>query len=151
MSELVTRIGLTPFFGNLERRIRDFRDELLISGSKILRREEETSIRRLWFRTGATLTSLREEIVEEGERKTYRLFPTTTSRRGAPYPLFGEYGTGRRGAATGRPALRGYRYGSRQGIAARRFSRMAVASAKPQIDSMARQRLQSFAANVTLT
>lgn len=151
MSEFVTRVGPTPFFGNFERRIRTLRDEVLVEGSRILRREEEFSIRARWFRSGATLASLREQFIEEGESKKYQLFPTALSRRGAPYPLFGEYGTGRAGAATGRPAPAGYRYGSRAGMAARRFSRIAVANAKPQIDSMAQQKLQRFAANVTLT
>lgn len=149
MSELVRRVGPIPFFGNLERQIRSFRDELLTDSAQIMRAEEETSIRALWYRTGATLNSLVDEFGEEGEVKWYRLMPTATNR-GAPYPLFGEYGTGRRGAASGGPAPAGYRYGQRQGMRARRFSRIAVAAAKPRIDDLARQRLREFAANFTV-
>lgn len=149
MSELVRRFGPVPFFGNLERQIRGFRDELLVDSAEVLRAEEETSIRALWYRTGATLNSLQERFTEEGNVKSYQLEPTATNR-GAPYPLFGEYGTGRRGSTSGRPAPTGYRYGSRQGMTARRFSRIAVAAAKPRIDDLARQKLNEFAANFTV-
>lgn len=142
MAELVT-LQLSPVFRNFRQRVERLRDDILDEGGQILEREERLSIRARWFRTGATESSLQKEVVTEGNKKTFRLFPTATNR-GAPYPLFGEYGTGRRGAATGGPAPRGYRYGDRAGITARRFSRIAVEQAKPKVDDMARLRLRQF-------
>lgn len=151
MSELVTREGPIPFYGNLETQVRKFRDDLLKGSAKTMRREEEASIRRSWFRTGATLESLTEEFVEEGDSKSYLLTPTAVSKRGAPYPLFGEYGTGRRGAASGQPAPSNYRYGQRQGMTARRFSRNAIIAAQPQINDLVQQSAREFAANFTVS
>lgn len=143
MAELVT-LQLSPVFRRFERDVRRLRDEVLAEGSGILRREYQLSIRQRWYRSGATADSVKEEIVEEGNRKSFRLFPTATSASGAPYPLFGEYGTGRRGAASGGPAPAGYRYGDKAGMTARRFSRIAVQRAKPQVDDMARLKLKEF-------
>lgn len=149
MAELVT-LQLSPIFHDFRSRVEGLRDRILTDASQVLRREEEASIRRLWYRTGATLKSLREEFVVDGMKKTYRLMPTAVSKRGAPYPLFGEYGTGRLGASTGKPAPRGYNYGEKAGMAARRYSRIAVATAKPQIDSLAKERVRRFALNATV-
>lgn len=146
MSELV-RLQLSPIFSNFKRRIEELQDDILVEGGQILRRETESSIRLRWFDSGKTLSSLQGEIVIEGETKTYRLFPTATSKSGAPYPLFGEYGTGRRGAATGRPAPRGYRYGDRVGMVARRYSRIAVAIARPQVIGSAKGLIRNFTVN----
>lgn len=143
MGELA-HVQLGSVFRNFKSRIETLRDDILTEGGKILRREEESSIRLRWFDSGATLQSLQEEVVTEGERKIYRLFPTATSERGAPYPLFGEYGTGRRGAASGRPAPRGYRYGDKQGMKARRYSRIAVAIARPQVIGSAKGLIANF-------
>lgn len=123
---------------------------MLTDGSKILRREWALSVRLRFFRSGATLASAREEIVEDGNRKTWRLFPTATND-GAPYPLFGEYGTGRRGALSGQPAPAGYRYGQHPGMRARRFSRIAVAIASPQVRDMAILKARQFAQHVTVS
>lgn len=149
MAQLVT-LHLGKEFRNFRGQVEDLRDGILVEGGQIVRREEESSIRSLWHDSGATLRSLQEEVVREGDAITYRLFPTATSDKGAPYPLFGEYGTGRRGAITGRPAPRGYHYGQRQGMKARRFSRIAVAAAKPQVERAAIQRVKQFAANYTV-
>ncbi len=146
----LVELQISPIFSNFRSRVMELRDEISADGSKILRREEEASIRRLWYRTGATLQSLQDETVTEGNARIYRLMPTAVSKRGAPYPLFGEYGTGRLGAGSGRPAPRGYRYGDRAGMAARRYSRIAVATARPQIDNLARERVRRFAANATV-
>src|SRR5689334_17183664 len=143
MSELVT-LQLSPVFSNLRQRVERLRDGILHDGGEILEREERLSIRQRWFRSGATEASLQREIVSEGDRKTFRLFPTAVSKDGAPYPLFGEYGTGRRGAASGRPAPSGYRYGGKPGMTARRFSRLAMATARPQIEDVARLKLRQF-------
>lgn len=143
MSELVT-LRLSPVFRNLQQRVERLRDEIVTEGGAILKREYQLSIRARWFRTGATANSLAEQVVADGNRKTFRIGPTATNH-GAPYPFFGEYGTGRRGAATGGPAPAGYRYGDRPGMTARRFSRIAVAQAKPQVDAMARVKLRRFA------
>jgi hypothetical protein len=142
MAELVT-LHLSPVFHDLRQRVERLRDEIVADGGAILKREYLLSIRARWFRSGATAASLVEETVTDGNRKTFRIGPTAT-RNGAPYPLFGEYGTGRRGAATGGPAPSGYRYGDKLGMTARRFSRIAVAQAKPQVDDMARVKLRQF-------
>lgn len=143
MSELVT-VEYGSVFSNLRSRIESFRDDVLTEGSKILREEEEASIRLRWFDKGKTLNSLQEEVVTDGETKIYRLFPTATSKRGAPYPLFGEYGTGQAGARTGGPAPAGYTYGPSKGMAARRYSRIAVANAQPKVRAKAREIIANF-------
>ena len=147
MAGELARLQLSPVFGNLRRRIEDLRDDILTQGGKILRREEESSIRLRWFDSGATLTSLQEEVVREGEKVIYRLFPTAASKTGFPYPTAGEYGTGRRGAATGKPAPRGWRYGDKQGMKARRYSRIAVAIARPQVIGSAKGLIANFTVN----
>lgn len=145
MADRLVTLQLSPVFRNFEQRIESLRDDILIEGGKILRREEESSIRLRWFDEGKTLRSLQEEVVIEGEKKTYRLFPTATSERGAPYPLFGEYGTGRRGSATGRPAPRGYKHSTdKEGMKARRYSRIAVAIARPQVIGSAKGLIANF-------
>ena len=146
MAELVT-LQLGSAFRNFQKRIEQLRDSIVAEGGGILRREEESSIRLRWFDTGKTVNSLQEEVITEGDKKTYRLFPTAVSKSGAPYPLFGEYGTGRRGAATGRPAPRGYRYGDSQGMAARRYSRIAVSIARPQVIGTAKGLIANFTIN----
>lgn len=146
--ELV-ELKLGRIFRNLRQAVEGFRDVLLVEGATILKREEQASIRARWFRTGATLLSLKEEVITDGDRKLYRLFPTATSAKGAPYPLFGEYGTGRRGAQSGRPAPRGYRYGEGAGMTARRYSRIAVERARPQITAMSAEQARRFARNMT--
>lgn len=147
MPDQLVRLQLGSIFHNFKSRIHDLRDEVVVEGGKILRREEEASIRLRFYDTGKTLNSLQEEIVRDGERITYRLFPTAVSEKGAPYPLFGEYGTGRRGAASGKPAPKGYRYGDRLGMRARRYSRIAVVVAKPLIEARAKQLVSNFTVN----
>jgi hypothetical protein len=142
MAQLVT-LHLSPVFHNLQQRVERLRDEIVTEGGQILKREYLSSIRARWFRAGATAASLTEEVVTDGNRKTFRIGPTATNR-GAPYPLFGEYGTGRRGAATGGPAPAGYRYGGKPGMTAHRFSRIAVTQAKPQVEAMAVVKLRAF-------
>src|SRR5258705_1361112 len=143
MSELAT-YTLAPIFRNLRQAVEGFRDHVLLDAGTIMRREEETSIRLRWFKTGATVQSLQEVIVINGNKKTFRLFPTTF------YAKFGEYGTGQRGAATGQPAPAGYRYGSVLGITARRYSRIAVTVAETPIDAHADQRARTVSRNMTV-
>lgn len=147
MADQLVTVQLAPILRNFKSRVESLRDDVLTEGGKILRREEESSIRLRWYDSGKTLESLQEEVVSEGSSKTYRLFPTATSKRGAPYPLFGEYGTGRRGATSGRPAPRGYRYGDSMGMTARRYSRIAVMIADPQITARAKQLISNFTVN----
>ena len=148
MSDFV-EVQLSPIFGNFAKGVTDLQDDLLLAGAQVLRREEESSIKQRWYDTGATLNSLQDEIIINGNTKSYRLFPTAVSPKGAPYPLFGEYGTGRLGALSGRPAPRGYRYGRSPGMAARRYSRIAVAIARPKINALTQRRVTQFAANMT--
>lgn len=140
----MVELRLSPIFRDLRNRLRDFQRDIHTRASLIMRFEEQLSIRQRFYRTGKGLLSLFETQTEEGNRLRYEI---TFLRR---YMLFGEYGTGRRGAASGRPAPRGYTYGQRAGMTARRFSRMAVAAAKPKIDRMARERARLLAANVTV-
>lgn len=148
MSDFV-EVQLGRIFHDFRGAVTGLRDALLAENAAILKREEQTSISQRWYRTGATLNSLQDEVVSDGDSRHYNLFPTAVSKRGAPYPLFGEYGTGRRGAATGTPAPAGYRYGGSKGITARRYSRLAVAAARPQIDRLTREQARRFAANMT--
>lgn len=143
MGELA-HVRLGSVFRTFKSRIEDLRDEIVTSGGKILRREEESSIRLRWYDEGRTLRSLQEEVIREGDKVIYRLFPTATSPQGFPYPTAGEYGTGRRGAATGRPAPRGWRYGDKPGMKARRYSRIAVAIARPQVIGSAKGLIANF-------
>lgn len=141
-------LKLGRIFRTLRKDVERLRDDILTDAKHVLKRSEEASIRQRWYDTGATLASLRERIVTDGNKKTYLLYPTATNK-GAPYPLFGEYGTGRAGSQTGRVAPRGYRYGSKKGMAARRYSRIAVATAGPLITRMAVAQTRRFAANMT--
>lgn len=144
MSESLARIELGKIFlKSFRREVEQMRDEALAESSPILRREVESSMRQRWYRTGASVESLQDEVISEGNKKTYRLSPTTF------YSIFGEYGTGRRGAATGEPAPIGYRYGPREGMEARRFSRIAVGVARPQIEDVWRLKVRELAANLT--
>ena len=144
--ELVT-VELGPIFHSFESRILSLRDRVTAEGAKILRQEEESNIRLRWYDSGKTLRSLQEEFATEGTTRIYRLFPTATSKRGAPYPLFGEYGTGQEGARTGGPAPIGYEYGSSKGMRARRFSRIAVAQARPRVVAKTSELMANFTTN----
>ncbi len=150
MSTPFVTLQLSPIFGNFRSRVESLRDSLIADGQVIMRREWQLSVRLRFFASGATLASAREEVVAEGNRKTWRLFPTATNE-GAPYPMFGEYGTGRRGALTGQPAPSGYRYGQRAGMRARRYSRIAVAVASPQVRDMAIFKARQFAQRATVS
>lgn len=131
------------FLKSFRREVEHLRDDALNQSAQILRREEEASIRARWFDTGATLASLEEEVIEQGDTKTYRLSPTTF------YAPFGEYGTGQRGARTGQPAPTGWTYGQREGMEARRFSRAAIDVARPQIEDVWRLKVREFAAELS--
>lgn len=143
MSELVT-VHYGRVFRDFRQSAQQMQDTIVTEGGKIVRREVESSIRTRFFDTGRTLQSLREQVVTEGDSKTYQLTPIATSKRGAPYPLFGEYGTGQRGAASGQPAPAGYKYGDSAGMTARRFSRIALTVAKPQVEAMAQQQAKQL-------
>lgn len=140
----MVKLKLSPIFRDLRNRLRGFQRDVHQRASLIMRFEEQLSIRQRFYRTGKGLLSLFERQLEEDNKLRYEI---TFLRR---YMLFGEYGTGRRGAASGRPTPRGYTYGQRAGMTARRFSRIAVAAAKPKIDRMARERARLLAANVTV-
>lgn len=147
MADQLATVHLSPIFRNFKSRIEDLRDDVLTEGGRILRQEEEQSIRLRWYDKGVTLRSLQEEVISEGDRKIYRLFPTATSKRGFPYPMAGEYGTGREGARTGKPAPSGWVYGQSKGMRARRFSQIAVANAKPRVVAKASELIRNFTVN----
>lgn len=133
------RIFLKSFQHEMERT----RDEALKESAPIIRRELESSIRQRWYRTGASLGSVDDEIVEQGDTKTYRVGPRMF------YDIFGEYGTGRRGAATGTPAPVGYRYGPSAGMDARRFARIAVGVAQPRVEDVWRLKVRELGQRLT--
>lgn len=143
MTEQLVTIEHGPVFSNFESRIRALQANIVTEGGKILREEEEQSIRLRWYDKGETLRSLKGEVVDEGDTKIYRLFPTATNR-GFPYPTAGEYGTGREGARTGQPAPSGWVYGQSKGMRARRYSRIAVAQAQPRVVAKASELMRNF-------
>jgi hypothetical protein len=143
MSDFV-QVTVSPFFANFRQLVEELRNDVHEESSSILRKEEEQSIRARWYRLGRTLRSLQEQDTASGARRIYRLFPT------AKHAIFGEYGTGRRGAATGKPAPPGYKYGDKPGMEARRYSRFAVQSARPKIIKASRDLAREFARNVTV-
>lgn len=144
MSDQLVRIKFGKIFlKSFRREVEQMRDEALTDSTQIIRREEESSIRERWYLLGRTLESLEEEVIDDGDRKTYRLSPT------APHAIFGEYGTGRRGAATGEPAPRGWDYGDQPGMEARRYSRIAVGLARPQVEDVWRLKVRELAASLT--
>lgn len=143
MSDFV-EVTIAPFLSKPGGYFEDLRDRIIEKGAGILKRAEQASIRRRWYRLGRTLRSLEEQTETKHDRASYSLSPT------AAHAPFGEYGTGRRGAATGRPAPRGWKYGKKPGMAARRYSRIAVAQARPKIISVAQGQAQVFARNVTV-
>lgn len=136
-----------PVFRSFRREVERLQSDIVTEGGKIVRREVEVSMRQRWFRSGKAVNSLQEEVIADASSRTYRLVPTATSRRSAPYPLFGEYGTGIRGRLSGRPAPRGYRYGDSKGMRARRFARTALTVAQPQIEDKAKQLIRNFIVN----
>jgi len=99
--------------GNIESEILSWRDEALAESGKILESESQASVRERFYRTGAALASLQNQTIGEGSRKSYEEFSELF------YFRFGEYGTGRRGRASGVPHPASYRYGSTPGMAAR--------------------------------
>lgn len=147
MSELV-QLQLGKIFSDFRDRVEKLRDAILKGAQPIVRREWPVSLRSgstKWFRTGATLQSAVDGFDERGEVKRYWFGPT------AFYAPFGEYGTGRRGAATGRPAPAGWRYGSQPGMRARRFTRHTLAIARPKIELSAIRKARQFAQNLTVS
>lgn len=131
------------FLKSFQREVEQTRDEALKESAPIIRRELESSIRQRWYRTGASLASVEDEVIEQGDTKTYRVGPRMF------YDIFGEYGTGRRGAVTGQPAPTGYRYGPSAGMAARRFARIAVGVARPQVEDVWRLKVRELAGRLT--
>lgn len=147
MAGQLAHVHFSPIFRNFKARVESLRDKVLTEGGKILREEEEASIRLRWYDSGATLKSLQEQVVTESESKVYQLFPTATSKRGFPYPTAGEYGTGQLGARTGKPAPSGWVYGDSKGMRARRYSRIAVVNARPKVVAKAKAVIANFTVN----
>lgn len=143
MADQLARVQFGKIFlKSFRREVESIRDEAFNDSTQIIRREEEASIRQRWYKLGRTLESLEEEVVDEGDRKIYRLSPT------ALHAIFGEWGTGQRGRATGQPAPRGWRYGDRAGMEARRYSRIAVGLARPQVEDVWRLKVRELAASL---
>lgn len=147
MPDKLVIVHFGPVFRHFRQHVEKLQTGITVEGGKIVRREVEASMRQRWYRSGKAVGSLTENIVSEDSSKTYRLVPTATSKSGAPYPLFGEYGTGVRGRLSGRPAPRGYKYGDQPGMRARRFSRIALTIAQPQVVSKAKQLISNLTIN----
>ena len=140
------QVQLAPIFSTFRREVSELQDEILTTGRQSIRRQWPVSLTTgttRWFRTGATLQSAVEETTTEGNKKTYRFGPT------AFYAIFGEYGTGRLGSQTGRPAPAGYRYGPKPGMRARRFSRHTISVVRPEVNAAAIQLARKFAEHMT--
>lgn len=110
-------------------RVLEWRDDALEAAGQILERESQLSVRERFYRTGVALASLDNETVEQGDRKSYQQFSELF------YFRFGEYGTGRRGAESGVPHPREYRYGQKPGMSARFMLGNALERAEPQVIS----------------
>jgi len=66
VADELVKVELGPIFYNFESRILSLRDRVTTEGAKILRQEEEASIRLRWYDSGKTLRSLQEEFATEG-------------------------------------------------------------------------------------
>jgi hypothetical protein len=144
VSTPIATVQYGKVFDSFEQRLRTMQTNALADSGNVLRREVETSIRARWYRTGASLGALgKGEVTSEDNKLTYRLL------FGKFYDVFGEYGTGRRGAASGQPAPKGYTYGDKPGMAARRFGRLPIDATIPQIRDLHLLAAREFARGVT--
>ena len=146
MAEIDVQVQIGSIFRTFGKQVEKLQDDVLFAGAKVLRGQyiqSVTSGSTRFFRTGAGLQSTKEEFDEQGRTSTYSLIPQ------AFYMIFGEYGTGRLGSQTGRPAPRGWRYGPKQGMRARRFGRNAIQLSKPEVSRQAIDLTRKFAAQMT--
>jgi hypothetical protein len=142
LSTPLVTVRYAKVFDNYERELRKAQAEATKDSGAILRRHVEQSMRLRWYRTGASVEALSKgEVIEEGNRVTFRLVG------GKFYDIFGEYGTGVRGAATGQPAPKGYTYGGHEkgSMTARRFSRLAIDAARSEIQDLHLLKMREFA------
>lgn len=112
----------------------------LATGRDVLAAFVTQSLRARWYRTGF---SIRNYLAQAIQRRNGGRIQVVS---GAPYDAFGEYGTGRRGAASGvtdRPAS--WRYGTVAGMTARRQFTRGLEAASPAIVAAINRRMQSFA------
>jgi len=143
MGEFAT-VHYGKVFDTFEQRLRAMQAETLKDSGTVMRREVESSMRARWYRTGASLGALgKGEVISEGSKLIWRL------TFGKFYDIFGEYGTGQRGSASGQPAPKGYTYGDKPGMTARRFGRLAIDTAAPQIRDLHLLAMRQFAGGVT--
>lgn len=112
-------------------KILKWRKSALEASGKILDRESHTSVRERFYRTGLAESSLENQIVSVANENvlSYEEFSELY------YFRFGEYGTGRRGEASGVPHPASYRYGTVAGMSARFMLGNALQVAAPQIVS----------------
>jgi hypothetical protein len=144
MSTPLAHVQYGKIFDNYERDLRRVQSEALKESGTVLRRRLELSMRARWYRTGASVGSISEgEIATEGNKSRIALTVGTF------YSIFGEYGTGQRGAATGQPAPAFYKYGSKPGMSARRFSRLAIEDARPEIHDLHLLKLRELGKGMT--
>jgi hypothetical protein len=144
MSTPLARVQYGRIFDNYERNLRRLQSEALKESGGVLKRYLETSMRARWYRTGASVESINEgEVTTEGNKAQFTLTVGTF------YSIFGEYGTGQRGAATGQPAPPFYKYGSKPGMSARRFSRLAIETARPEIHDLHLLKLRELGKGMT--
>jgi hypothetical protein len=145
MSTPLARVEYGKIFDNYERNLRRLQSEALKESGGVLKRHLETSMRARWYRTGASVESINEgEVTTEGNKAQFTLTVGTF------YSIFGEYGTGQRGAATGQPAPPFYKYGSKLGMSARRFSRLAIETARSEIHDLHLLKLRELGKGMTV-
>lgn len=121
-------------------KILQWRKTALEAAGKVLDRESHTSVRERFYRTGVAESSLENQIVSTVNANvlSYEQFSELY------YFRFGEYGTGRRGEASGVPHPASYEYGDVAGMSARFMLGNALQVATPQILS----EFQRFAAQL---
>lgn len=126
-----------PFF---KAKILQWRKSALEAAGKIVDRESHVSVRQRFYRTGVAEGSLENQFVgnPNADVLSYEQFSELY------YFRFGEYGTGRRGSASGVPHPASYEYGTVPGMSARFMLGNALQIAAPQVIS----EFQRFAAQL---
>jgi hypothetical protein len=122
------RVVIGRFLTTLRARIeRVMLEEAPRDASDVLLNYVRASIRFRAFRTGALQRSPEERFERRGLRGASSVFSDLY------YAKFVEFGTGRRGAASGATPPPGYAYGPRAGMTARQPFALGLKAARPEI------------------
>lgn len=123
----------------LKSRLLAAHSEAVTDSEIVLKRFVASSIRARWYRTGASLRAMDTQS-QAGDGKGFAV-----AFSGMFYDVFGEYGTGKRGAAN-RPAVvpAGWRYGSVPGMRARYAFHAGLDEAMPEIMQVFRDKMRRW-------